>query len=322
MKKELPWVVEKNIERKAGLFILITVVAILIVFFVIGKEKNIFKKMYNLTTTFSHGGNIDKNTRITLAGLKAGNVVAIFINDEKNVEVEMEIQKEYQGLIREDSVATLVSSLLKGSVIDINIGSSESRILENGDRILSAEAAEIADKVGVSIIIPKSSDLEELVKKDMPALLEKIDKVFGIIDNLMGRLGDSSSNLNKLISNVEMFSRELNENNVIEKGSSLLENAGKLTTNMAGGFPDLLNKFNVLVEEANMVLNNLKVISGNLKEKSPELSDIIDSAGNLMYDVNDVIDASKKSFLLKKHLRKINEQQIMVNDDKRELLLE
>lgn len=329
MAKETTRSTEENFERKAGLFILITIVTVIAIFFVIGKEKKIFKKRYNLIATFEHGGNIDTNTGVTLAGIKVGNVVKIYINNENKVDVVMSIRKEFQELISEDSAATLVFSLLTGSVIDISIGLSGTRVLEDGDKIASVETEEIADKVSVNVLFPKSGELENILKNKIPSLIDKVDNVFAIIDNLVDRLGNSSSNLNKLIENLKQFSDNLNESDIIEQSNKLLVNAGELTSdikNIAHGFPSLLEKFATFIEESNIVLNNLKVISGDLKEKSPDLAIMIDSAEDLMDDLGEVIDASKKSFLLKKHLKKTDkktdELPIMINEDKRDLLLE
>ena len=324
MAKEISRAAEENYERKAGLYILITIVIVMGVLFILGKDKKILIAKYDLTATFEHGGHIDKNTGITLAGLKVGNVVEIYINEKNKIDVVMSIRKEFQELIREDSVATLVSSLLTGSVIDISIGSSGSRVLEDGNKIVSSETEEIADKVSVNVLLPKSSRFEDIVKNNIPSLLEKVDNVFGIIDNLVERLGNSSSNLNKLISNLEQFSYRLNESDLIVQSGTFMANAGELTSdinNITDGFPVLMEKVVVFIEEFNNVLNDLKVITGDLKEKSPDLSHMVESADDLLDNLSEVIDASKKSFLLKKHLRKPDGQQIMINEERRDLIL-
>ena len=325
MAKEISRAAEENYERRAGLYILITIVIVLGILFVIGKDKKILIAKYDLTATFDHGRHIDKNTGITLAGLKVGNVVEIYINEKKKIDVVMSIRKEFQELIREDSVATLVSSLLTGSVIDISIGSSESMVLEDGNKIVSSKTEEIADKVSVKVLLSKSSGIGSIIKNDLPPLLDKVDNVFGIIDNLVGRLGNSSSNLNKLIENLERFSYELNESDLIVQSGAFMVNAEKLASdinNITDGFPGLLEKVVVFVDEFNNVLKNLKVITGDLKEKSPDLSHIVESADGLLDDLSEVIDASKKSFLLKKHIRKSDGLQIMINEERRDLILE
>ncbi|MGR3319906.1 MAG: MlaD family protein [Candidatus Anammoxibacter sp.] len=325
MAKEISRAAEENYERKAGLYILITIVIVLGILFVLGKDKKIFIAKYNLTATFEHGRLIDKNTGITLAGLKVGHVVEIYINEKNKIDVVMSIRKEFQELIRDDSVATLVSSLLTGSVIDISIGSSGSMVLEDGNKIVSSATEEIADKVSVNILLPKASEIEDIIKTKIPSFMEKVDNVFGIIDNLVERLGNSSSNLNKLIGNLEKFSYKLNESDLIVQSGTFMANAGKLTSdinNITDGFPVLIKKVVVFIDAFNNVLNDLKVITGDLKEKSPDLSHMVESADGLLDDLSEVIEASKKSFFLKKHLRKTDERQIMINEERRDLILE
>lgn len=342
MKTEKPGVIEKNQERRAGIFIFITIITVLIIFFVIGKDKKVFKAKYNLITTFDHGGNIDKNTAITLAGLNVGNVKEIYINDENKINVVMAIQDEYRRLIKKDSGATLFHSLLTGSVIDISIGSKDSDVLEDGDYITSAEAEEIADKVAIKILLQKSDALGDLIKNDLPLMFEKSAEAFEKLDKVFERLDKPSSEINKLIKNLESLTNKLNKSSMLDKGELflnkgvdlldngvdimgksgqmlkkgevVLSNAEILTNNAIKTLPPLLAKFEIFLEEYNTVLDILK-------DKAPEFPEIIESVESFMFEINDVMDAAKKSFLLRKHIDKTNEQ-IMINEDVRDFLFE
>lgn len=320
MKKELPGDIERKLERKAGLFILITVVVVLIVFFVIGNDKKLFKGRYNLTTTFDHGGNIDKNTGITLAGLNVGTVKNIYINDQNKIDVVMAIQKEYHELIRKDSVATLYYSLLTGSVIDISIGSKNTETLDDGGHIDSTEAEEIADKVGIKILVQKSDDLGKLIKTDLPQLFEmtsdtflEVNNTFLKMDKLIERLDSPASELKKLIENMENFTHRLNKSSMIEKGDIILADAMELSANAKDRLPALLDKSEIFLKEYNSILNILK-------EKSPDLPVIIESIEDFIAETSNVLDAAKKSFLLRKHVKKTDDQPVMINEDIRDFL--
>ena len=344
---------EERFERRAGVFILVAIVIVLIALIVIGKERKVFKKKYRLSTTFEHGRNVDKNTGVSLAGLKVGNVTEIYINDENKVEVIMSIRQEYQSFIKEDSVATLVFSLLKGSVIDISFGSDRSKVLQEGDKILLADTEEIADKVSVNVLMPKSGELRSIVENDIPILINSVKNVFGIIDDLVVKLGNSSSDVNQLVTNLRKFSGELNDTKIIAQSNILLSNAGELTTDLqkiTNDMPMLMKDLSVVLDEtsgvlgnariisdnvkgkidalprilssAEQLLNDLKTIAADLKEKSPALPRLIESAEYLVDDVGKVLDASKKSFLLKKFFKKIDKDQIMIHEDKRDVLID
>ncbi len=353
MAKESSLKSEEKYERRSGIFILVTIVIILIALVIIGKEKKIFKKKYRLLTTFEHGRNVDNNTRVSLAGLNVGNVTEIYINDDNKVEVVMSIRQEYQDFIKEDSVATLVFSLLKGSVIDISFGGDGSKVLADGDRILLADTEEIADKVSVNVLMPKSGELRSIVENDIPLLISSVKRVFAIIDDLVNKLGNSSSNLNQLVSNLEEFSGELNDTKIVTQSNVLLSNAGVLTNDLqkiTSDMPALMKDLSFLLEEtsgvlgnvrvisdnikgkipalprilesAEQLLNDLKVIAADLKGKSPALPRLIESAEYLVDDVGKVLDAAKKSFLLRKHFKKIDKDQVMIYEEKRDILFE
>lgn len=298
MKHETPRSIEEKMEKRAGLFVLITVIAIVIILVVVGKERGVFKKRYDLKTTFKHGGNIAKNTAVTLAGIKAGEVSDIYINDNHEIEVVMSIQRKFQEMIREDSVAILVSSFLTGSVIDINMGSPKAGVLGNGSRITSAETTEIADKIGVKVLIPESGAIREMLN-DIPALLAKVDK---------------------LVNNLEEFSRRLNESNIVEHSKTLISNAGEMTSDMKNAseyIPALLAKTDTLLVEFNAVMKDLKIVSEHLKETAPELPRLINSAEGFIENVSEVMDASRKIFFLKKHFKPVGEP-IMIMEERRD----
>ncbi len=316
---------EERFERKAGLVILITIVALITTFLVLGRERDFFKKRYNLVATFTHGGNIDKNTGITLAGLKVGNVVDIYINKDNKINVVMSIQNEYHELVRKDSVATLVYSLLTGSVIDISIGSKDQPGLEDGDSITSAETTEVADTVGVKILLPKSVNLNKLINEEFSPLISDANSMFKSVDGLFTKMQDPSSEFGVTARQINEFSRKLNESNLIENGDKLLTNANELTSNLndyAGRFPELFKNVEKLVVESNNLLSNLRIVSEYVKESTPELPEMLGSVSEVIEDLNEVLEASKKSFLLKKYFKNKKSEPTIINEEKRELLLD
>lgn len=324
MSDKMPKTIEDKMERRSGLFILITIVILIAILFIIGKERNIFKKRYNLITTFDHGSNIDNNTNVTLAGIKVGKVHDIYINEEHKIEVVMSIHEKYKRLIREDSVATPVFSLLTGAVIDITIGSQGYKSLEDGSRITSTETSEIADKVGVKVLMPKSGDIDKMLKTDLPLIITRLEKVFGIIDNLVSRLQDPSAKINQIVFNLGEFVKKLNESGMVARWDNLLANAGELTSDIkefTRDLPLLQTRVKTLMKELDTILGDLGVFSGYLKETAPDLPEVIKSVEEFITNANEVIDASKKSFLLKKHFKTVEErEQIMINEDKRDML--
>ncbi len=321
MKKEQPGVVEKSIERRVGLFVLITIIALVIILAIIGSEKKMFGKRFSLIVTFDHGGNVDKNTAITLAGIDVGAVKKIYINNDNKIDVVMSIQDEFREFIREDSVATIAFSLLTGSVIDISIGSKGVNALEDGDSIVAAVDTEIADKVGIQVLFPKNDPLSKLVNNLLPDLFDAIVLAFEKIDNLGEQLENPASGLSKLMANLDSFTKRLNSSRMVETGDEVLKNVSYLSGNLVERLPDMLKKFDNFLDELNMISKEMKNVASGFNENAIDLPGLIESLDSALYDLDEVMGAAKKSFLLKKHIKTVVDP-VMIDEDVRDLLIE
>lgn len=139
-------------EFFVGLFFLLGIISF---FFLVFKISNLgyfynSGNEYKLKAIFKNIGNLKKRARVTVGGVKIGDVVNISLKRNDNLEYypEVEIKINSDIKIPEDSTASiLMNSLLGDSYIQIELG-NEDKFLSDGDSIiLTTQALIIEDLI-------------------------------------------------------------------------------------------------------------------------------------------------------------------------------
>lgn len=141
-----------KIEFFVGLFMLLGIISILIIITQITDIKNIYtkEKTYTLTAIFKNIGNLKKNARVTIGGVKIGivNKIELKYIDENEYypHVELLINNNYKKIPVDSSINILMSSLLGDSYIQIELG-NEDFFLKNGDIVKLTTQALIIEEI-------------------------------------------------------------------------------------------------------------------------------------------------------------------------------
>lgn len=160
---------------KVGIFVFAGVFLAMLVIFLLGSEKQIFKRQYVLVTTFSDISGLRAGAQVQLAGLNVGMVDRIsFARDlgDKRVEVRLAVNKEFQDRIRSDSTAMIsTQGLLGDKYVSVSLGTPPNPVLQDGETLKTDE------KQGFEAVIGKAN-------KVMEKLDTGIDSVNGILKEL------------------------------------------------------------------------------------------------------------------------------------------
>jgi phospholipid/cholesterol/gamma-HCH transport system substrate-binding protein len=141
-----------KIEFFVGLFVVLGIIALLIIITQITDVKNIYtkEKTYIITAVFKNIGNLKKNARVTIGGVKIGivNKIALKYSEENEYypQVELLISYNYKKIPIDSSINILMSSLLGDSYIQIEPG-NEDLFLKNGDIVRLTTQALIIEEV-------------------------------------------------------------------------------------------------------------------------------------------------------------------------------
>jgi phospholipid/cholesterol/gamma-HCH transport system substrate-binding protein len=142
-------------EVRVGLFVLLGIVLVMVIIFMLGSEGKMFERHYTLYTKFKDISGLRVGAPVQLGGVRIGMVDGIhFSKDlaEKDILIELSLNKKYEDRVRADSIATInTQGLLGDKFIFVSVGSENQPMLVDESYIRSEETTPIfalAEKAG------------------------------------------------------------------------------------------------------------------------------------------------------------------------------
>lgn len=202
-RKKLAWA-----ELRVGVLVIASFTILIIALLAISGGAGFFTPRYQLRTFFPSADGLRKGSLVWISGIEGGNVTTVNLtaspDPNRAVEVIMQIQKQFQPMICEDSVAVLGSiGLLGDKYIDISRGSANCKsLLPNGE----VKGSSTAD---IKRIIQNSNDLVA----NLGDLVTKINQITQKIDEGKGTIG-------KFINDPALYN---NVNTTVSEARTLLQ---------------------------------------------------------------------------------------------------
>jgi phospholipid/cholesterol/gamma-HCH transport system substrate-binding protein len=188
--------------------------------FLIGRQKNLFNPVYELTTTFHNVSGLQVGSNIRFSGINVGTIDNITIINDSTVQVDMLIKKNVQQFIKTDCEAGIGSAGIIGDrILIITQGSNNAHSANNEQHIASKEPVEV-DAIMTSLNV--TADNAAIITNQLSEIMIKINSGNGTL----GRLIQDSTiaeNINQTIVNLKKGSKGLNENMNAAKGNFLLK---------------------------------------------------------------------------------------------------
>lgn len=132
---------------KLGLFIVVGLLIFVAGVYFIGNRQNLFGTNPRITSVFKSVDGLQVGNNVRYAGVNVGTVRDITIVNDTSIAVDFIIQEKTMNLIRKNSLATISSDGLVGSMI-VNLvpgDSRESRMIKPGDTLESISKVTTAD---------------------------------------------------------------------------------------------------------------------------------------------------------------------------------
>jgi phospholipid/cholesterol/gamma-HCH transport system substrate-binding protein len=256
-------------EIRAGVFLLISFVILVVMVFAVSDIQSLFKKKKEVKVLFLFSDGIEKNAQVRFSGIKIGKVEHIRVASEKGDKIELTLSVFTDAVVKEDTKAAIKSlGIVGGKYVELSAGSPQSRMLEPGGTIIGQE----------------SLKLEDLTKM----ALDVVAKLNNMATNLDRMLGDPkmSKSLKTTIQNLQEASE-----NIKVMTSSKDEVAQGLKD-----LPAILKKTDDILKKSEDVANNLKaiteksdkIIGENKKNIDEMLASFRDMAKNLKDTSEDI----------------------------------
>jgi phospholipid/cholesterol/gamma-HCH transport system substrate-binding protein len=232
--------------------------------------QNIFLTNNSYYVYFDDVTGLQESSRVKMRGVEVGNVRSITLMEDK-VKVEIAIEADYEDMIPDNSIAEIASAgLMGGMEIYIIQGDSETSMPDGGTfegRVRTDMLGSLADKGGelldgLNVTVENLNTLLEANSENIGKLVANLESVTASIDEMLtassdeieGALGDlrsfttmlseSSADIQTMITNLESFSGDLADADIVEKLNTTVESLnGVLSTieNAEGSVGKLLN---------------------------------------------------------------------------------
>jgi phospholipid/cholesterol/gamma-HCH transport system substrate-binding protein len=180
--KQLTWT-----ELRVGLFVLAGAVLLAVVIFYVTGGGGLGPK-YRLRAFLPEVGGLTLGAPVRVDGVEVGNVEKISIavpkpgeltSKDRNIEVDLRVQKTFQSYIRSDSSAVLITEGLLGNrYVDIDRG-YVGRVLENDEEIPGREEKDLKE------VVARSADLMD----SLSSITRQASAVLTDVRNGRGSLG-------------------------------------------------------------------------------------------------------------------------------------
>ncbi len=315
-------------NTKLGIFVLASLIFLVLLLYMIGKNRNLFGSNYILKARFENVHGLVPGNNVRYAGIQAGTVKKVTILNDTVIEVTMTIQTKLQNIIRKNAIAAIGTDGLVGNkVLNISPAKKMAALAAEGDVLDSRKAVDTDEMMqtlyktnndvaavanGLKMAVDKlnnSSALWNLLNdRSMP------DELKASATNLRlatARAGIMAANLEQVIADMKNGKGSAG---MLLRDSSFAHNLNEAAfkINMAGNGADSLTRaLNIMVNGIQEDINNGKGTVNSLL-KDPEIvkriNESLISIQGGTEGFNQSMDALKHSFLFRGYFKKLEKQ--------------
>lgn len=293
-------------EQLAGGFLLLLIVFTMVTLLVIAQGKGWFQTQTTYRIKFRQGYNLHQGSLVKMFNAEIGKVAVLGIIQpmgQPQVEVTVKVSEEYADLIRQDSVAEVVSPTLIGSeYVEISPGSSGYPKIEPHGTIPSRERKsatehllELASEENIQkvkqVLINLAQFSEDLKndEKVLLAVLNNFDEVLRSITEGKGSLGMLLNEKDFIVRfNQRMDHMERTWTEFLVEAKTVMVDLKPTTRNLG-----------VFTTSINQEIEPLKAIVANIKAGSEELPDFMEAATGTARSAKQTMDAIKANPLIR-----------------------
>jgi phospholipid/cholesterol/gamma-HCH transport system substrate-binding protein len=211
---------------KTGLFVTISLLLLIFLVFLIGKQKNMFAETFAVYANFKNISGLKEGNYVRFAGINAGSVDNISIINDTTVKISLLLQKSIRPYIKTDATASIGSDGLMGDkLILIAHGSDSSALVKDGGQLRTADPVDI-DKMIRNFT--KIAENAEMLTSSLAGVVDKINSGKGSIgrlindDKLAKNLEGTISSTQETVSRIKTTAASVDDNMQAAKHSFLL----------------------------------------------------------------------------------------------------
>lgn len=289
-------------QKAVAIFIVLGFFFLLLVIIFILKGNNFFEKKVNYYTYFSQTYGLSSGTYIKYKGINVGKIKSLFLDTNDQIKVYFVIFKDYNYLMKKDTVVKVSSGLLGGGGLTIIPGKGEDAV-ENA-LIYSTDMSEGMNILATNMPVSKGNDLTIQAQQVLEMILDMKPVIYKTLVNLnnitldvksiTGSLkGDENSKVGNelfiILNSVKDLTKNINDtvmklnytlNSKDNTIGSILNDENKLYNSIKTSIDSLnssINNINVLLSKFNNLPDDLKKTISLLQENLIQLKYVLEN---------------------------------------------
>lgn len=255
-----------NNNLKLGSFVLAGLFFLVLLLFMIGKNKNLFGNTYILKARFENIQGLVAGNNVRFSGIQAGTVKKVTILNDTTIEVTMLIETNMKTIIRKNALTAIGTDGLVGNkVVNISPAHQPASLAEEGDILLSTKAVNTDD---ILLTLSATSKDVAVIAADLKTTVMRINNSNG----LWALLNDQSlpQNLRLSLTNIQLATTKAghitdNLNDIVINVKDGKGSVGKLLkdTSFAYNLQEAILKIKAVGEEADSLAGEInKMLAG------------------------------------------------------------
>ena len=284
-----------------GIFVVVGTVLFALAIFLIGNQHNFFAKHIELYTEFKNLNGLAKGAKVRVGGFDAGEVTDISVpgSPSAGFRLKLQLNAQVRGLVRTDSVATIVTEGVVGDkFVMIGPGSPTSPEAAPFTTLPSKETSDIAELIQKSTaLVSDASGTMKVVADKLTATLDSVTTTVNNANDLVVGMKQGRGTIGMLLRD-EKTAAEIRQAvaNVRDATSSLNHASDKRTrSSLISNRAAYRQKRIAITAKADAIISDLQ--SRNFGEKLDQTMETVHSAAHN-------IDATTQQ--LRRPLRKLS----------------
>lgn len=287
-------------ERVAGLFVMIAFFGGILFTVGVAIKQGWFESKSYYSTNFESADGIHPGTTVQMAGLKAGSVEEVELLGNNQILVRFFVLSKFQEKIREDSFVQLIRPFIIGDrVLDIAVGSTDSKLIEQNTHIASHEAFDMMTVLSgrsLGTTLQSMSSMLSNLRNLAEAFLNK-DRTEAMI-RMVDRVDPLLKNLNQMSIEVIKLSKQATKD---ESLGIVLGNLAVTTKQLNALLPELSTRAPAMAKNVETLVANLALMTDQFKTFMPALAEI---APDLPKTSRRAVEALDEAVVLMKAMQK------------------
>lgn len=284
-----------NIEKKIGMFVLIAIIGIIIIFAFIGIQQDIFTPKTSIYFITESGQGINEGMAVKLSGFRIGKTKKLSLDDIARVKVELSINNKYMKWIKSDSkVKLLKEGLIGESIIEITPGSL------NAKEVPEKEVIPFEREKGIS-------EMFEELKDEIKPVVTDIKQIIHYVNDPGGDIKQTLKNLRKVSEDIYTTKQHLdtllqhsdkNVSNTVTKIDSVLDSTkqtitslDKMINKIDGNIPNIMQKVDKSLENVQRTTEEIKKAA---EQSAPQIPSILEKGSEVTEGTKELVDSVKQ----------------------------